>query len=612
MFNKKALRAINISPPSNLATLFDNLNDNDAVISFNVVNADHKRLLIIDTYFKNGRHIRSFNHFTSKKKEYINLVNNNYWSTTTLLWYKTNNITEQNRSFALQELYHYYFYSDKVIINKGTAIKYLKLNSNIDDGSLLRTITTLQSENRPYKTTSSEMIVNKIPCDKVSASQRKWMKEHFHKDMAEKPYRKTFHYYFIQKVNKALVIRHFIGIVKDDYICESFREVIEEGKPIRYFEYVSAYGTAYAWHKGCIPRNWGYKLPGILYPKNLDRTVKSFDELKYCPLYEMARNEIPSKWDKFILGYYKHPELELLIKNEMYSLAESISTGWCSGLHNDTTTAHEFLGIPKYYIRFLKSKYSNTASLSFLRKVLEKKIKVRDDDLSVMCDVASYGQNKTFSLFQTSALLPPSFHKILKYLMKQSSGLKSLDKNISLYIDYIETSEMLGCDLSSKRVYYPKSIQKAHDDTMKAYEAKKSEILKESYDKFYKELSYLNNKVIDKYIFKFPDSSEAFVKQGNYLSQCIRSGSYYEKMANYYCVMVFLYDKKTNEPLYTLDIRDGQIYEFRGMNNKQAPKDAIYAAKHFIRLLNQRLVFGRKITLREVKAEPVASESLTA
>lgn len=613
MFNKRALRAIKIASPTNLEKLFEGKDENDAVIVFNKVTADHKRLLVIDTYFKNGRHIRSFNHKTSHKFEYVNLVNEKNWSTTTLLWYKTDNTTNQNRAFALMELYYFYYNSEKVIINKGDAINYFNLNSSISDELLLRNIDQIQIDNRPIKISSAEKLVNKIPYDKLSPAQKKWMEEKFYEDTAKKPYRKTFHYYFFQKVENSLIIRHFIGSKKDDYLCECFREVYRTGMNTAYFEYVSAYGAPYAWHRGCIPRNWGYKLPGLVYPKNLSKVLESFGEFRYAPLKYMADNEIPSKWDKFILGYLRTPELEQIVKEGLYSIVNDICLHyWRPPINSGGKSAAEILNIPKGYVRFLKSRYATLESRDFIQYVLENNIKISDEDLQTLIDIASLGRSKFKDLFKIAELVPPTFHKVLKYIKKQSKGRRSLEDNISLYIDYIEGAFKLGMDLKNKRFYFPQFIKKAHDNVKNTLKEKEEEINIENYKKFYNELKTLDNKEIGNYIFRFPSSKADFVEQGNKLSQCVGSMGYYGKMADRYAVLVFLYDKNTNESLYTLDIRDGNIREFRGKGNKQAPQDAVYAAKHFIRLLNQKFVFGAKIQLKSVESKTAEEKLLTA
>ena len=122
MINKRILRKIDIPYPENLSELFKDMDEKDAVINFNVVTAERRKLLVVDIFFKNGRHIRSFIHKTSKSFDYCNLINDKYWNRTRILNVKVEN---QDRYNVLMEQYYFNICSIKKFLNTKCASEYL-------------------------------------------------------------------------------------------------------------------------------------------------------------------------------------------------------------------------------------------------------------------------------------------------------------------------------------------------------------------------------------------------------------------------------------------------------------------------------------------------------
>ena len=122
MMNIRILRKIDIPYPENLSELFKDMDEKDAVINFNVVTAERRKLLVVDIFFKNGRHIRSFIHKTSKSFDYCNLINDKYWNKTCILHLKVEN---QDRYNVLMEQYYFDICSSKKFLNTKCASEYL-------------------------------------------------------------------------------------------------------------------------------------------------------------------------------------------------------------------------------------------------------------------------------------------------------------------------------------------------------------------------------------------------------------------------------------------------------------------------------------------------------
>ena len=111
--------------------------------------------------------------------------------------------------------------------------------------------------------------------------------------------------------------------------------------------------------------------------------------------------------------------------------------------------------------------------------------------------------------------------------------------------------------------------------------------------------------VIGEYIFTIPYSLKDFIRQGEYLNQCVGKGNYYKNMAHQIGLIVFVNNvSEPDTPCFTLEIRDGANVQFRGKNNSSPTKDAELAVKHYLRQINRVLIFEKNnIIINEEKAK---------
>ena len=83
---------------------------------------------------------------------------------------------------------------------------------------------------------------------------------------------------------------------------------------------------------------------------------------------------------------------------------------------------------------------------------------------------------------------------------------------------------------------------------------------------------------IGNYTFILPKELKELKAEGKALKHCV--GSYADRVANGETVIVFVRQKrKANNPLYTLEIKDGKIVQLRGKNNKNAKESAWEASE---------------------------------
>ena len=589
--------------PENLSELFADMDDKDAVINFNVVTSERRKILIVDIFFKNGRHIRSFIHKTSKSFDYCNLVNNKYWNKTRILHVKVEN---QNRYNVLLEQYYFDFCSSKKFLNIESAQKYLRTNENgqgilFNINSYEQLVLEKEYGAIPKNKTAAK-IADKVAVAELTSAQTKWLK-----GKASSSRNKKVWAYFIKKVDSTIVLRHFCCEYDKksgeyDYY-EPLRTLFYPDKAYCVYQHlVNNFTGRTDWYKGATYCVWHCFQKGFIYKGNLKK-VLSDTFFKYSGL-EALENKI--RVDRYLKGYLVYSQFEFLIKDGFLKLVDDLASSPCyySKVNTKATNTADFLRIPKHYLSFLKGKNFGFSAVPFLQEL--KKQNHSDEIISDLLEMHRGNGYACREFLELASTLRPTMKKLINYLKKQSTAL---DKNIgnvtSLFVDYIGFCKKLKYDINNKGVLFPKDIHKAHDAASEAIIVKKNAKLAKKYEAIRKKVDTINNMVIGEYIFTIPYSLKDFIRQGEYLNQCVGKGNYYKNMAHQIGLIVFVNNvSEPDTPCFTLGIRDGANVQFRGKNNSSPTKDAELAVKHYLRQINRVLIFEKNnIIINEEKAK---------
>ena len=180
---------------------------------------------------------------------------------------------------------------------------------------------------------------------------------------------------------------------------------------------------------------------------------------------------------------------------------------------------------------------------------------------------------------------------VIDYLLRQ---YRKSDKNeeviISDYRDYLRMAHEIGRDIHSKAVMRPKYLKRAHDETMRDYEAKKAEKVDEALReqlKRYKKYQYSAMGCV----VVAPRNSADIINEGIMQHNCV--ASYIDSVASGLCDIIFVRRVGEEATSYiTMEIRKGEIIQARLKFNK--PLDKLGAA--FVeKFKNERLAKkGRK------------------
>ena len=148
------------------------------------------------------------------------------------------------------------------------------------------------------------------------------------------------------------------------------------------------------------------------------------------------------------------------------------------------------------------------------------------------------------------------------------------------YRDYQNMLENLGVAFEGDFRILPKNFKQAHDDAVKAYNDMKDEQKRIEFANQLEKLLGLEQ-TIGNYTFVLPKELQELKAEGKALSHCV--GSYADRVARGETVILFVRQKeKVDNPLYTLEIKNGKIVQLRGKRNKDADADAWEASKKLL------------------------------
>ena len=148
------------------------------------------------------------------------------------------------------------------------------------------------------------------------------------------------------------------------------------------------------------------------------------------------------------------------------------------------------------------------------------------------------------------------------------------------YRDYQNMLENLGIAFEGDFRILPKNFKQAHDDVVKAYNDMKDEQKRIEFANQLEKLLGLEQ-TIGNYTFVLPKELQELKAEGKALSHCV--GSYADRVARGDTVILFVRQKeKVDNPLYTLEIKNGKIVQLRGKRNKDADADAWEASKKLL------------------------------
>ncbi|MGT2829014.1 PcfJ domain-containing protein [Streptococcus hillyeri] len=310
------------------------------------------------------------------------------------------------------------------------------------------------------------------------------------------------------------------------------------------------------------------------YPNNWQDRLKTVSELKYLKFNYIYFWEIER--------FYKYKfEIEFAQKINAWKLANDIMrpryerAGLGYGKSVDMRTLN------RKWLQKNKQFFKNS-NRSFLEFELERRLKERNGKL--VPGIESYLH------FQDIKKIPKGvgINKFQNWVIKYKIDFRE-------YQDYLKMLSEMGIEPEGDAMIVPKDFRGMHRHTVELYnqfreeerrlanEARnreKREREKQLEAEFKARPTF--DKVVSGYSFHVPTRVAELIYEGKKLHHCV--SSYTERHLKGVTMIVFVrLENKPNTPLYTLEVKNGKISQFRGKYNHDVPEDVWDVARQWMK-----------------------------
>jgi hypothetical protein len=167
-----------------------------------------------------------------------------------------------------------------------------------------------------------------------------------------------------------------------------------------------------------------------------------------------------------------------------------------------------------------------------------------------------------------------NIRKIFNYSRKQYSKAKkryyTTGSVFSTWVDYLNDCAELNMDVSDEYILFPKDLYQAHQRTIARKKAVADEALNKKIQKRAQALASLRYADAD-YLIRPAESSNELVEEGNKLKHCV--GGYIKSYADGNTVLLVIRKvSKPSVPFYTVEVRNGDVTQVYGYENKVPTK----------------------------------------
>lgn len=351
-----------------------------------------------------------------------------------------------------------------------------------------------------------------------------------------------------------------------------------------YYHYKAGYDLT-PWCNGYRPvfDRWKYNftadMSGVLYQRNLSDTLKD-TPWAYSQLEAFSGIASFSGVATFLSAYIKRPKIEHLIKMKLYHLVSGIIYGGYSysalqAINFNGENMRAILGIDRPYFPLLRELNPSIDQLHLIRQLLQADHKPSTEQIKWF--IASKISNADAA---KELLAHMSVHKLQRYVEQQfapedEAALKRVDYYkmntlITDYHDYLCMCKELQYDVKNSFILFPRELKAAHDSVAKTLKDKRTaeheKAIAGSFDEWQKRYQYQSKELM----MIPPHSAKEIVDEGAALHHCVRL--YVKNVAEKKSVILFV--RSVDEPdksLCTVEVKDGQVTQARGFDNKEPP-----------------------------------------
>ncbi|MCL2630805.1 MAG: PcfJ domain-containing protein [Firmicutes bacterium] len=393
------------------------------------------------------------------------------------------------------------------------------------------------------------------------------------------------------------------GVLVRIYNCEDQRDHINYDDNSkwnfhpysRYCPDTKSYATKWLHGRGNI-HGAGYygwiaeDCPISTYPYNIERLFRG-SKYKYF-LTEKATENMKANMFRWLYMCLKYPQMELLIKAELYNLSLDFLKR-STVLNMNGKTPKEICGLAtKEDIKFATKFNLNARQVRAYNYVkLWKKNEPSIPAIDFMDTyITHFGRNDT---------LPISEEKLYNYYLAQNG--KYLPHNfIRDYLDYIRAVIYLKMNVDDTKVKTPNDFKYSHDIFIaraeelrrinlqkqeKNRKAKEKRNFKKLIAEYAKKLPYADSR----FLIAVPATPKAIKEEGEMQGHCV--GSYIGRVAKGTSIILFL--RKTTKPeipFYTIELSEEfQLVQCRGKGNIAMPENVEKWLNRYVKRIQNQM-----------------------
>lgn len=380
-----------------------------------------------------------------------------------------------------------------------------------------------------------------------------------------------------------------------------------------------------SWYDRNLSGMYSYQsAKGFLYEPSLVNISKS--AFKYCTIDKFIEKYPKSDIYGYFKAYKRYPQLEYLVKMQLWGLAEPLAANVYNTNDMDMTADKpaDILGIQKKDIPYLTEYEGNITVLYICR--LQKQTGQQFEMIyrAWIYEILSAGYS---SHRRYEQLIQIAEHMSIKRMINQLAkyvGYESpeelgvdchtrtesrlnesparLDSRLNeiagKYIDYLQMRIELGYDLSNNVYSKPRDLDAAHQEMVLQTDEKrlkeKSIAADEKYiqiPKLVKQLSKVYLYKDEKYQIVIPKSAGDIIEEGHILHHCVGGDSYLRAHDRQTSTILFLrHTQNPDERFVTIEIKRDSIVQWYGAYDKKPEQaDVNNWLKEYKVIVNKRL-----------------------
>ena len=404
--------------------------------------------------------------------------------------------------------------------------------------------------------------------------------------------------------------------VKEAYeYTEMTRLFITKAEEHKDFCYYDGWTDKTEWYDRNSSGMYSYQSPkGFLYEPSLANIKKS--AFKYCAIDRFLSKYPKSDIHGYFKAYRRYPQLEYLVKMQLWKLAEPLTANFYQTNDMDMAAARpeDMLGIQKKDIPYLVEQEGNITILNICR--LQKQTGHQFEKIyrEWLYEILSVGYS-SHRIYEQ--LLQIAEHMSIKRVINQLAkyvGYKSPDdleenyrkilgyhhlhERAGKYLDYLQMRIELGYDLNNNVYSKPRDLDAAHQEMVMQSDAKKIKEKSMTADEKYTQIPKLIKQLSKVYMYKdekyqivIPKSASDIIEEGHVLHHCVGGDNYLRAHNRQTSTILFLrHSKNPDIRFVTIEIKKDHIVQWYGAYDKKPEETEIAKwLRTYREIVNKRL-----------------------